>query len=182
MLADVMDQVRALRMMNKRQVAAQLLNFMMIVSSALMIWKGLALVTNSESPIVVVLSASMEPAFQRGDLLFLDMPRNDPIEIGDICVFKIPGREIPIVHRVIKLHDEINTGKQFLLTKGDNNNVDDRGLYNRGQMWIHKDHVVGRVRGFMPYIGMVTILMNDYPQLKYVFLGVLGLFVLIQRE
>jgi hypothetical protein len=35
---------------------------------------------------------------------------------------------------------------------------------------------------FMPYIGMVTILMNDYPQLKYVFLGVLGLFVLIQRE
>lgn len=29
---------------------------------------------------------------------------------------------------------------------------------------------------------MVTILMNDYPQLKYVMLGVLGLFVLIHRE
>ena len=28
-------------------------------------------VTGSESPIVVVLSGSMEPAFQRGDLLFL---------------------------------------------------------------------------------------------------------------
>ena len=28
-------------------------------------------VTGSESPVVVVLSGSMEPAFQRGDLLFL---------------------------------------------------------------------------------------------------------------
>ena len=36
----------------------------MIVSSALMIWKGLMVVTGSESPIVVVLSGSMEPAFQ----------------------------------------------------------------------------------------------------------------------
>ena len=42
-----------------------------MVSSALMIWKGLMVVTGSESLIAVVLSGSMEPAFQRGDLLFL---------------------------------------------------------------------------------------------------------------
>ena len=42
----------------------QVLSFGMIVSSALMIWKGLMVVTGSESPIVVVLSGSMEPAFQ----------------------------------------------------------------------------------------------------------------------
>lgn len=47
----------------------------------------------------------MEPAFQRGDLLFLTMSQ-DPIRVGDICVFKIEGKEIPIVHRVIELHDE----------------------------------------------------------------------------
>ncbi|CAG8475692.1 16578_t:CDS:2 [Acaulospora colombiana] len=63
-----------------------------------MVWKGLALYTNSESPIVVVLSGSMEPAFYRGDLLFLGMPE-EPIQIGDICVFKITDREVPIVHR-----------------------------------------------------------------------------------
>lgn len=60
-----------LRRMNKRQLIYQVLNFSMIVSSALMIWKGLMVVTGSESPIVVVLSGSMEPAFFRGDLLFL---------------------------------------------------------------------------------------------------------------
>lgn len=37
------------------QVLYQFLNFGMVVSSALMIWKGLMIVTGSESPIVVVL-------------------------------------------------------------------------------------------------------------------------------
>ncbi len=150
------------------------MNFMLIVASALMIWKGLSVITLSESPIVVVLSGSMEPAFYRGDLLFLAMD-NKPIRAGDICVFKIRGRDVPIVHRVLTLHDDVN-GKQFLLTKGDNNQVDDRGLYNHGQLWIHKEDVVGKVHAVLPKVGMVTIIMNDYPQLKFALLGVLGLF------
>jgi signal peptidase len=40
---------------NKRQLTFQLLNLAMIVFSALMIWKGLMVVTRSESPVVVVL-------------------------------------------------------------------------------------------------------------------------------
>lgn len=77
----------------------------MIVSSALMIWKGLMVVTGSESPIVVVLSGSMEPAFYRGDLLFLTNYKDEPIRVGDIIVFRIEGRDIPIVHRVLKVHE-----------------------------------------------------------------------------
>ncbi|CAG2180364.1 unnamed protein product, partial [Oppiella nova] len=91
--------------MSKRQLLYQVLNFGMIVSSALMIWKGLMVVTGSESPIVVVLSGSMEPAFHRGDLLFLTNYKEDPIRVGDIVVFKVEGRDIPIVHRVLKLHE-----------------------------------------------------------------------------
>lgn len=63
-------------------------------------------VTGSESPIVVVLSGSMEPAFHRGDLLFLTNFRDEPVRVGDIVVFKVEGRDIPIVHRVIKLHEK----------------------------------------------------------------------------
>ena len=47
----------------------------------------------------------MEPAFYRGDLLFLTNYEEDPIRAGEIVVFKIEGRDIPIVHRVIKLHE-----------------------------------------------------------------------------
>merc|ERR1711871_66966 len=117
-------------------------NLAMIVFSALVIWKGLMVVTNSESPVVVVLSGSMEPAFQRGDILFLN---NDPspIQVGEIVVFKITGRDIPIVHRVLKVHESPD-GSVKMLTKGDNNHVDDRSLYARGQNYINREHVLGR--------------------------------------
>ena len=36
------------------------------------------------------------------------------------------------------------------LTKGDNNQVDDRGLYAPNQLWLQKKDVVGRARGFVP--------------------------------
>jgi hypothetical protein len=42
---------------------------------------------------------------QRGDLLLLSLA-NDRIQQGDICVYKLRGRDIPIVHRVMKVHDE----------------------------------------------------------------------------
>lgn len=52
------------------------------------------------------------------------------------------------------------------LTKGDNNQVDDRGLYAPGQYWLERKDLIGKAKGFVPYIGIVTIVMNDYPQLK----------------
>ena len=106
----------------------------------------------------------MEPAFHRGDLLFLTNFREDHIRAGEIVVFKVERRDIPIVHRVIKVHEKDNGDIKFL-TKGDNNEVDDRGLY-KGQNWLEKKDVVGRAQGFLPYVGMVTIIMNDYPKFK----------------
>lgn len=98
----------------------QTLNLLTVVASGLMMWKGLCLLTNSESPIVVVLSyvssslshfllrnvfglitegklgvyckscrGSMEPAFYRGDILFLMNPADVPYEVGDITVYKV---------------------------------------------------------------------------------------------
>ena len=52
-----------------------------------------------------LLSGSMEPAFYRGDLLFLTNPTHERYRTGDITVYKIPGADIPIVHRVIETHD-----------------------------------------------------------------------------
>ena len=127
---------------NKRLLLHQGLNLAMIVFSALMIWKGLMFVTKSESPVVVVLSGSMEPAFQRGDILFLNNQDN-PIRVGEVVVFKIKDRDIPIVHRVMKVREKAD-GAVELLTKGDNNRVDDRGLYAPGQLWLSREDVLGR--------------------------------------
>merc|ERR1712062_956429 len=146
MLESMFDDVKR---MDKRQFLYQVLSFGMIVSSALMIWKGLMVVTGSESPIVVVLSGSMEPAFQRGDLLFLTNYEEEDIRVGEIVVFKIDGRDIPIVHRVLKLHEKEDGSIKFL-TKGDNNSVDDRGLCAQGFEaareggWVHQVPDQGR--------------------------------------
>merc|ERR1712026_357556 len=168
--------------MTVRQLIYQVLNFGMVISSALMIWKSLICLSGSESPIVVVLSGSMEPAFYRGDLLVLTHYRNDPVVNGEIVVYKLKDKEIPIVHRVIKRHENTETGEVKYLTKGDNNQVDDRGLYSPGQKWIHKHEIIGRARGQAPYIGMVTIVLNDYPMVKYATLALIAGFMLVQRE
>ena len=74
-------------------------------------WKGLSILTDSPSPIVVVLSGSMEPAFQRGDLLFL-WNRNliAETEVGEVVVYNIKNKDIPIVHRVVR---KFGTGYVF---------------------------------------------------------------------
>ncbi|KAI9178766.1 Signal peptidase complex catalytic subunit [Blastocladiella emersonii ATCC 22665] len=167
-----------------RQTLLQFLNLLLIVSSALSIWKGLSVFTNTESPIVVVLTESMEPAFSRGDLLFLHKP-DRPLNVGEIIVYKLDGKEIPIVHRITRTHYDADAKEQFVLTKGDNNQADDRGIFNevkRGKLWLKQEEVVGVVSGYAPKAGYVTILMNDNPKLKIVLLGGLALFALLTRE
>lgn len=123
-------------------------------------WKGLSVITDSPSPIVVVLSGSMEPAFQRGDLLLL-WNRNlfSETNVGEIVVYNVKGKDIPIVHRVVRkfgtgsVFDRLLTGwaaadwstrpAAKLLTKGDNNAADDTELYARGQDYLNRKDIVG---------------------------------------
>ena len=279
----ISDVFVAIKSMNVRQLTLQLLSLTLIVTSALMIWKSLCLYTHSESPVVVVLSGSMEPAFKRGDILFLSLKKikEEDIEeeerktrVGEIIVFSIDGREIPIVHRVIKSHfhpfvsppssssssssssslpttikttkkesgenekdqgrggntsgedglsstrsdgsgssegddDDNNNNsnnsnnnnsseeetssssssssesslfKHEMLTKGDNNYMDDIGLYAPGQKWLNEKHVMGRTVGYLPHVGKATILMNDHPMIKYALIFILGLLVISGKE
>ncbi|KAK7470127.1 Signal peptidase complex catalytic subunit [Stygiomarasmius scandens] len=125
----------------------------------------------------------MEPAFYRGDIIFLTNPSSSLYKTGDILVYRIPGKDIPIVHRVIEAHDSFSStivsdsgeglwsedaepglshssnsaiSQQQMLTKGDNNPVDDLDLYE-GLEWLEKKHIVGKVSGYIPYVGYITI-------------------------
>ncbi|XP_008242758.1 PREDICTED: signal peptidase complex catalytic subunit SEC11C-like [Prunus mume] len=175
---ETMDSVKSIQI---RQALSQALTLGLIVTSALIIWKGLICMTGSESPVVVVLSESMEPGFARGDILFLHM-NEDPIRAGEIVVFNVDGRDIPIVHRVIKVHEQKDTGEVYVLTKGDNNDKDDRALYARGQHWLQRRHIMGRAVGFLPYVGWVTIIMTERPIIKYILIGALGLLVITSKD
>lgn len=158
------------------------------------------------------MSGSMEPAFQRGDLLFL-WNRAASAELGEVVVYNVHGKDIPIVHRVVRTFPEVDTKTKnikevsgcvsrcyiciavangncrsddpshMLLTKGDNNIADDTELYARGQDYLnYKEDIVGSVRGYIPMVGYVTIMLSEHPWLKSVLLGIMGLMVILQRE
>ncbi|MCJ1307434.1 Signal peptidase complex catalytic subunit [Agyrium rufum] len=198
-----------------RQIALQALNFALVISTAFMVWKGLSVATNSPSPIVVVLSGSMEPAFQRGDILFLwnrdwsllqsvtgllggvgsvagmsedgtgeawDLERRMSGSVGEIVVYNVRGKDIPIVHRVVRSFGGGAIPHQ-ILTKGDNNLADDTELYARGQDYLDRDvDVIGSVIAYIPFVGYVTILLSEHPWLKTVMMGMMGVMVVLQRE
>ncbi|KAJ6295245.1 hypothetical protein OIU78_023292 [Salix suchowensis] len=177
----IAEHVESIKSMKIRDTLSQLITLGMIVSTALIIWKALMCLTGSESPVVVVLSGSMEPGFKRGDILFLHMSEA-PFRAGEIVVYNVEGKQIPIVHRVIEVHEQENSGKVDILTKGDANPADDRSLYAYGQNWLKPQQIMGRAVGFVPYAGWVTIIMTEKPIIKYILVGALGLLVITSKD
>lgn len=84
---------------------------------------------------------------------------------------------------IAKISSTASTPSHKLLTKGDNNIADDTELYARGQDYLdRKEDLIGSVRGYIPSVGYVTIMLSEHPWLKTVLLGIMGLMVILQRE
>ncbi len=119
---------------------------------------------NTETPIVVVVSGSMEPQIHKGDLLFVmgrepETIKNGTIidKDGDIIVFNAQGLWPtaplePIVHRVIDKYLDGDTW--YFRTKGDANSIPDAAS-------VPESRVIGVVVGGIPYIGWVKIFLTD---------------------
>ena len=161
----------------------------LIIASALIFWKGVTALQNAESPIAVVMSGSMDPGYTRGDLIFLSTHLEKTIEMGDVLVFRIENMDMPVVHRVHRIYDNNHQNvvkyeefgefsEPFVLTKGDHNFVDDRLLYPDGQIFLCPKHFVGKIDGYCPYLGWITLVLHDYAFARYAFLTGLGLFYL----
>ena len=79
----------------------------------------------TSSPIVVVVSGSMEPIMYRGDLLIIQARAGEDIQIGDIVVFQDTTYHPsgPVVHEIIEINEV--DGEYEYITKGDNNPAPD---------------------------------------------------------
>jgi len=147
----------------KRKIIVTALLLGLAFSGAFLIYYIMQIALNTESPMVVVVSGSMEPKLHRGDLLFLkgkdaEDIKNGTIEgkEGDIIVFDARGLWItapndPIVHRVV---DKKYDNGWFFLTKGDANTSPDAE-------WVPETRILGVVVGRIPYIGWVKIVLTD---------------------
>ncbi|KAI5168531.1 signal peptidase I [Pancytospora epiphaga] len=156
-----------------RQLLDQLVTASYSVFHMYMVWKVICIFLRNDSPIVCVLSESMEPGFKRGDILFL---KPQKYSVGDILVYQVYEGSIPIVHRIIR-----KVGNQ-LLTKGDNNRYNDIGLYRPGRRYLEPSETRAGVFGYIPYFGLPTIYINTVPGLKVALLAIAGFSVLFTRE
>ena len=149
----------------KRKIIVTVLLLGIAFSGAFLIYYVMQLALNTETPMVVVVSGSMEPNLHKGDLLFLkgknpEVIKNGSIDgkEGDIIVFDARGLSgwyhapnDPIVHRVInKRYDN----GWFFLTKGDANQ-------NPDAAWVPETRILGVVVGRVPYIGWVKIMLTE---------------------
>lgn len=88
-----------------------------------------------------------------------------------------------MVHRAIKVHFEVDPQetdrqpRQRILTKGDNNAIDDTGLYGNGKLFVERKEILGVVRGYVPFLGWPTLVLYDMAGQKV--RGVIGVIVIV---
>ncbi len=123
--------------------------FIMLIVALLLsytLMKALSIVLNTELPLAVVSSWSMEPTLHIGDLIVVS--GIEP-EIGDIIVY---SRGKYIVHRVIS-KSEAKDGFS-VVTKGDANAFSDGSISWR--------QIKGKVVLVLPYIGVLKLLSENF--------------------
>lgn len=107
-----------------------------------------------------VLSASMEPEYHVGSLVYVKQADEDTINPGDVITFHINDSNL-VTHRVV----EKDSSRNGFITKGDANEVNDGGL-------VTYDNVVGKVVFNIPMLGYVSSFMSSLYG-KCVVIGVL---------
>ena len=88
---------------------------------------------------LTVLTASMEPRYPPGTLIYVLPVKSADIRLGDVITYQIEsGKPAVISHRVIAINSPAN-GKRTFILKGDNNSMPDQAavlpVQVRGRLW-----------------------------------------------
>ncbi|CAL5985740.1 Microsomal_signal peptidase 18 kDa subunit [Hexamita inflata] len=159
-------------------------------------WNFCKFYLKNDIPITVVLTGSMEPGFQRGDVMPVQTWNNSLVEVGDIIVYQQSKRPVPIVHRVLDRRQIMwpgtntsdNATHQFkgdeqpsriqnmYITKGDANEIHDWWLYDYdGRRFLLNENIMGVLWGNAPGIGFLTIAFKESRAFQVFFYGLVTL-------
>lgn len=125
----------------------------------------------------IVLSGSMETEINTGDIAVVKNTTQNEIKEGDIIAFR--SEEIVITHRIIGI--EYKDGKIQYITKGDNNNAEDKNRVEFEQIegkYVFKIANLGNIAIFIqrplgiaaclsiPFILIILVYMDEYEEVK----------------
>ena len=100
-----------------------------------------------------VLSGSMRPGIQPGDVEILQTEPVSSLRVGQIIAFHPPKDRFTISHRVIAIHQRTGThAGTWITTRGDANNVPDPW----GSVRL-LGHTVWVVKGVVPGVGFLSV-------------------------
>lgn len=102
---------------------------------------------------MVVLTESMEPNINSGDLVITTKEEPKNIKVGDIITFFDPAGDgtSTTTHRVVEIKTE--DGILMFYTKGDANNANDR-------LPVEQDAIIGKYHSKIPYVGNITMFLS----------------------
>ena len=107
---------------------------------------------------MIVLTDSMYPVIESGDLIICNTAEADQIKVDDVISFYDPmgsGTSV-VTHRVLEIVEK--DGKVSFRTKGDNNNAEDTAL-------VPAENLIGIYQSRIPKVGHVAMFMQTTPGL-----------------
>lgn len=136
-----------------------------IVSTALVVLMVLCAVFLMGSRLLgyrcfTVISGSMEPKYQVGDLLYVKKADVNEIQVGDDITFVLNEDLVVATHRVVRIDAE----NQRFYTKGLANEIEDTDP-------VHFNNVIGVAQFAIPKLGYVSDFVQNPPGM-YITLGV----------
>ena len=159
------------------------------ISCFLVIFSIYYFATSADIQFFVVVSESMRPKLNTGDIVIINPSTNQNIsfaslKIGDIIAFEEPNRDAHaeskkiVVHRVHQIGENLD-GERIVTTKGDANHSPIEFV----DFPITKDEFVGKVEHDIPYLGLLLIygdivLRIIFPPILYI-LGAVAAGILI---
>src|ERR1044071_3813509 len=150
-----------------------------LIGIAIIIGGGLLIIHTlfgSFNPFYVVVSGSMIPTINIGDIVIIKNTSFDNLKVGDIIVFRAPdaktedGKPKVIVHRIAEIGNFFQ--KQVLRTRGDANPYSIPGI----DYPLFKENYVGKVVYVVPKIGTISMIIT--PPINYIIMAIIvGLLI-----
>ena len=146
--------------------------------AAVLVFGGFAIraALQVSNPVYVVPTISMVPTLNVGDLVVIRSGVQSfsfsDLKVGDIIVFHTnDGGGRTIVHRIVQIYKNVQTGDRLVKTKGDNNPQS----YENFDYPIRQQDYYGKVIYIIPKIGLLLL-----PPYNYVSIVIAaGIFIVI---
>lgn len=120
----------------------------------------------------IITANSMKPNISAGDIIIIKQVEEQDLKTDDIITYKTDSKTI--THRIIDIIVDENNTKSYI-TKGDNNNLEDKEHVSYSQ-------IEGKKILRIPLLGKVAILLQDEIYIVLTIIIILLIYLAVQKK